>query len=709
MSKSSGVKTFRLKEKQSAAHSCLHRTTRATASLQSDPGSRFTVMSNTATQALQLSGWSVHAAHRTSELLAQCTQPGGASALWAVVRGANLAPPVEELRRSQTAVISVPGNNSPELAIAYAHCVAASLCAASGVAAVSVRSSEQLRRDAASPLALAQDASVSSLLVSEVPHEPAHVRIACGSADVVAPVDELTPRESLSSSGSWIDAVSPIVSAIAGPCAGALVESLFECGCHSVVFATSTRNCLNTDSLLTHVHDGQVVCKGASLAASETHDSAELLDRLEAIVSEQQSHAAATPLGSEGGGTVARNEHIGSGSVALSKRSPKRRESMLLHPSGDAWTEDQFRASGPPLYQTATFAQPAATEMGPYDYTRSGNPTRDMLEQHMAELEGAVGSVAYATGMLAISSATRLIPAGGRIVAPDDLYGGTSRLLENVVPNQGVEVVYAQPRNLADWKEKINGGPTGLVIIESPTNPRMQIADISAICSLAREADALSLVDNSVMAPLLQSPLALGADISMTSATKFLSGHADLSGGFLASKDDHIMSQLWFRQNAEGTMLPPFDCWLTIRGLKTMSVRMEKQQDNAQKIAHFLYGHPLVKRVNYPGLKNHEGFETHMKQAKGPGSILSFETGNTAISQLITEETALFKITVSFGSTHSLISMPCYMSHASIPESVREERGLPNNLVRISAGVEDAADLLADLDQAMRKASKAME
>jgi len=651
-------------------------------------------MQQAGVSALLASGWDERAAEDVCELLGKSIQPDGVSALWAVARCAREAPPVEEEEGALLSIVALPGSCSCELALAHATCLAARLCLRSGCAAVGLRSSERLQRDAVSPLASSQYHPSSTLILAEVPGEPWSLRLTLNGVDVVAPLSDLI-LESSESHSCWRHAVADVVIMLAGSHVAAIVESVFRSGCHAVVYSVSSGELhRNADFLLANLSDSQGARKGASLEATETHDSAKLVDQLEYL-----AHIAAHEPGSNGHDVTATS----SSSVAISQLSPKRRESMLLHPSGDAWKEDKFRASGPPLYQTATFAQPAATEMGPYDYTRSGNPTRDMLEQHMAELEGAAGSVAYATGMLAISSATRLVPAGGRIVAPDDLYGGTSRLLENVVPSQGVEVVYAKPRDLTDWEAKINCGATGLVIVESPTNPRMQIADIRAICSLARRAGSLSLVDNSVMAPLLQSPLELGADISMTSATKFLAGHADLTGGFLAAKDDDIISRLWFRQNAEGTMLPPFDCWLTLRGLKTMSIRMEKQQDNAMKMAAFLQSHSLVKRVNYPGLREHEGFETHMQQANGPGSILSFETGDTEVSQAITEETALFKITVSFGSTHSLISMPCYMSHASIPESVRAERGLPNNLVRISAGVEDSADLLADLSQAMRK------
>jgi len=377
----------------------------------------------------------------------------------------------------------------------------------------------------------------------------------------------------------------------------------------------------------------------------------------------------------------------------------------IIHPS--AKSGDPYGATNAPLYQTATFAQPSATTFGEYDYNRSGNPTRTLLEEQMAELEGADGAYAFGSGMAALAAVTRLVANGERIVAGDDIYGGTSRLLMDVVPKQGIEVVNVDMTDLGAVKAAITKN-TKMVMLESPTNPRMEITDIASISKMAKEVGAIVVVDNSIMAPVFQCPLALGADISMTSATKFIAGHSQVTGGILAVKGEQLCKDVYFIQNAEGGGLGPFDCWLCLLGIKTMALRMQKQQENCQKIAEFLEKHPLVKKVNYPGLASHPGYELHNKQASGAGSLLSFSTGSLEASKIIVEDTKFFKITVSFGNTTSLISLPCFMSHASIPAEVREARGLPDDLVRISAGIEDADDLIADLDAAMSKAMAAV-
>jgi len=375
----------------------------------------------------------------------------------------------------------------------------------------------------------------------------------------------------------------------------------------------------------------------------------------------------------------------------------------LVHPESSV--EDPFMATAPPLYQTATFAQPSATTNGPYDYTRSGNPTRDLLEMQMAELEGATRGFAFSSGMSALMTVTRLVRSGERIVTGEDIYGGTSRLLGQVVPKVGIEVINVDTNDLAAVKAAIDGGNTTMVMLESPTNPRLQITDIRAISQMAHAKGALVCVDNSIMAPVFQSPLDLGADISMTSATKFISGHSDLTGGILTCRGEQLAKDIYFHQNAEGTLLGPFDCWLALRGLKTMALRMEKQQANTMVIARWLEAHPLVSKVNYPGLESNVGYALHASQASGAGSILSFATGNVELSKIVVEETKLFKITVSFGNTSSLISLPCFMSHASIPPEIRAARGLPDDLVRISTGIEDVEDLIDDLDKAFVLAS----
>ena len=288
----------------------------------------------------------------------------------------------------------------------------------------------------------------------------------------------------------------------------------------------------------------------------------------------------------------------------------------------------------------------------------------------MAELEGADRAFAFSSGMSALMTVTRLVKSGERIVTGDDIYGGTSRLLAQVVPKVGIEVVNVDMNDLDAVYRAVDGGNTTMVMLESPTNPRLQITDIRAISDHAHERGALVCVDNSIMAPVFQSPLALGADISMTSATKFIAGHSDVTGGILAVKGEALAKEVYFHQNAEGTLLGPFDCWLALRGLKTMSLRMTKQQENAVAIARWLESHPLVTYVNYPGLESNAGHALHASQARGGGSILSFRTGDVELSKIIVEESKLFKITVSFGGVSSLISLPCFMStHTSAPLS----------------------------------------
>ncbi|KAL4457693.1 hypothetical protein ABPG75_012558 [Micractinium tetrahymenae] len=389
------------------------------------------------------------------------------------------------------------------------------------------------------------------------------------------------------------------------------------------------------------------------------------------------------------------------------QQAPRRRSLATLLVHSEGLVNDEFAASMPPIYQTATFQQPGAIDMGEYDYSRSGNPTRTVLEKQLAILEGAERAFAFSSGMAALAAVTRLLKAGDHVVAGDDLYGGTSRLLSRVVPSAGIEVSNVDASDVEAVRAAIRPGQTALVMLESPTNPRMQICDIKAICQLAHEVGALVCVDNSILTCLYQPALDLGADIAMTSATKFIGGHSDVTAGVLAVRDKQLADRIYFVQNAEGTALGPFDCWLLIRGLKTMSLRMERQAANARCIAEWLAAHPMVHRVNYPGLASHPGKDVHDAQASSPGSIISFVTNNSDLSRIIVEETELFKITVSFGNVLSLISMPCFMSHASIPAEVRAARGLPDDLVRISVGIEDVEDLISDLDQAFQKAAAA--
>ncbi|CAI9095922.1 OLC1v1031960C1 [Oldenlandia corymbosa var. corymbosa] len=361
---------------------------------------------------------------------------------------------------------------------------------------------------------------------------------------------------------------------------------------------------------------------------------------------------------------------------------------------------DPYDSMSTPLYQTATFKQPSATECGPYDYSRCANPTRDTLERLLAKLDKANRALCFSSGMAALSAVTRLVGSGNEIVAGDDMYGGSDKLLSQFVPNSGIVVKRVDTTNLDEVASAITSN-TKLVWIESLTNPRQQISDIRKIANIAHANGALLLVDNSMMSPVLCQPLELGADIAMQSATKFVSGHSDVTAGVLAVRGESLARSLYAIQSAEGAGLAPFDCWLCLRGIKTMALRVEKQQENAQKIAEFLSNHPRVKQVNYAGLPTHRGHDLHFSQAKGAGSVLSFLTGSLALSKHVAETTEFFSITVSFGTVKSLISLPSFMSHSTIPAEVREARGLTEDLVRISVGVEDVNDLIADLDFAL--------
>lgn len=361
---------------------------------------------------------------------------------------------------------------------------------------------------------------------------------------------------------------------------------------------------------------------------------------------------------------------------------------------------DPYGAMSTPLYQTSTFHQPSATENGPYDYTRTGNPTRDVLQSLMAKLEKANSAFCFTSGMAALTTVTKLVSPGQEIVAGDDVYGGSDRLLQ-LVRQRGITVKQVNTSDINEVESAMTTS-TKLVWLESPTNPRQLITDIRKISEIAHARGAIVVVDNSIMSPVLCRPLELGADIVMEAATKFISGHSDVMSGVLAVKDESLAKSIAFLQNAEGNGLAPFDCWLCLRGVKTMALRVEKQQENAQKIAEFLFGHPRVKQVYYAGLSSHPGHLLHYSQAKGAGSVLSFLTGSLVLSKHIVDTVKYFKTTVSFGSVKSLMSLPCFMSHASIPTAVREARGLTDDLVRISVGIEDVEDLIADLDYAIK-------
>lgn len=370
----------------------------------------------------------------------------------------------------------------------------------------------------------------------------------------------------------------------------------------------------------------------------------------------------------------------------------------------DAAPDDPHAPISTPLYQTATFEQPGAEELGPYDYSRSGNPTRAVLEELLAELEGAGHAFAFSSGMAAVSAVLRLVPPGGAVVAADDLYGGSYRLLAGAAERQGIDVRWGDttdPKLVAEALDE----RVALVLLETPSNPLLKVCDIELVGRLARARGALLAVDNSIMSPYQQRPLELGADIVIESATKALSGHADLTGGAVGVNSAELAERLYWTQNAEGTALAPFDCWLLLRSVKTLSVRLDRQIATAQRIAEYLRGRDEVSAVYYPGFDDHPGAELHRRQAGGGSVVMSFETHDEGVGKRVVEATELFTIAVSFGSVGSVISLPCQISHAAIPPAVRRARALPEGLVRLSIGLEDVDDLIADLDAAFAAAS----
>jgi cysteine-S-conjugate beta-lyase len=369
----------------------------------------------------------------------------------------------------------------------------------------------------------------------------------------------------------------------------------------------------------------------------------------------------------------------------------------------DACPEDPFRPVATPIYQTATFDQLSPLEPGPYDYSRSGNPTRAVLEAHLARLDRAERAFAFASGLAALTAVTRLLRPGDELLAGDDLYGGTYRLFSRLVAPFGIDVRYADLADPAAARAAI-GPRTRLVHVESLTNPLLRVPDLRELARLAHDNGAWLCVDASALSPYLQRPLELGADIVVHSATKYLAGHGDVTAGTVAVRDERLVERIAFVQNAEGAALGPFDAFLLLRGMQTLAVRLDRQQATAQRVASHLQARGL--RVRYPGLRDDPGHERLHAQSRGAGAVVSFETGSLPASARLVASLRLFATAVSFGSVHSSASLPCRMSHAAIPAEVRRARSLPEDLVRLSVGLEDPDDLIADLDQALGAAER---
>lgn len=373
-------------------------------------------------------------------------------------------------------------------------------------------------------------------------------------------------------------------------------------------------------------------------------------------------------------------------------------KTLCIHGSKDR--RDDTGAISFPIFQSATFAHPGVGQSTGYDYSRDRNPTRDHLEKTLAALEGAHDALAFATGMAAIAVLMELFKPGDHHIASDDLYGGTYRYFRQICEKNGQKFTFVNTSNLAEIEAAITPA-TKAVFIETPTNPMMQVTDIAAVASLTKKHGLLLVVDNTFLTPYCQRPLELGADIVMHSGTKYLGGHNDTLAGFLTVKDPAIAERLRFLFKTSGPSLAPFDCWLVIRGLKTLAVRMDRQQENAAKIAEWLSTRKKVTKVYYPGLPAHPDYEISRKQASGFGAMLSLRTDSEETAVRILQRVSLIQYAESLGGVETLITYPMLQTHVDVPQEVREAKGVDERLLRLSVGCEHAQDLINDLKQAM--------
>ena len=353
-----------------------------------------------------------------------------------------------------------------------------------------------------------------------------------------------------------------------------------------------------------------------------------------------------------------------------------------------------------PIYQTSTYVQEGLGKHKGFEYARTQNPTRAALERNLATLERGKRAFAFSSGMAAISAVTHLLKSGDHVVASNNMYGGTFRLFEQVTRGFGVDFTYVDTSSLQATQAAFRPN-TRHLFIETPTNPSMYISDLRALAGLAQSRGALLVVDNTFMTPYFQRPIELGAHLVVHSTTKYLNGHSDMVGGIVVSNDDAASDRLQFLQNAVGAVPGPFDCFLVLRGVKTLAVRMDRHESNARTIAAWLAKHPKLERVVYPGLPGHPGHELHKSQSSGFGGMIAFETGSIERGASVLRRTKLFALAESLGGVESLISHPASMTHASVPPVEREKVGLTDGLVRISVGIEDAEDLLQDLEHAL--------
>lgn len=370
----------------------------------------------------------------------------------------------------------------------------------------------------------------------------------------------------------------------------------------------------------------------------------------------------------------------------------------LIH--GGPTVDLQTGALGVPIYQISTYRQTSVDHFGKYDYARGDNPTREALEDTIAVLEGGTRCLAFSSGMAAISTTLMIFSPGDHLVVCDDVYGGAYRVLSTIFSRMGITSTFVDATSLSAIEAAIRPETKG-IYLETPSNPLLKVTDLRGAAAIARKHSLITLVDNTFMTPYLQRPLELGCDIVLHSGTKFLNGHSDVICGFAVVRDAELGQRIRYIQNAFGTGLGPQDSFLTLRGVKTLKVRMDQSQQNTMQIAAWLKAHKRVTAVYYPGLEEHPGYATHAGQADGPGAVFSFELDSFETTKRLLEGSQLAAFAVSLGGVESIISYPARMSHASVPAEERLRKGITDTLVRLSVGLEDPDDLIADLEQAM--------
>jgi cystathionine beta-lyase len=375
-----------------------------------------------------------------------------------------------------------------------------------------------------------------------------------------------------------------------------------------------------------------------------------------------------------------------------------RKETIALHNGNEI--DPYTGAASIPIYQASTYHQFSLEHPNKFDYARSGNPTREALENAIAKLEGGCRGFAFASGMAAISTTFLLFSHNDHLIVSKDVYGGTYRLLTQVLSRLGIDVTFVDTTDLQAVEAAIRPNTKG-IYIETPSNPLLKVSNLALLAELAKSYQLLTIVDNTFLTPYYQQPLKLGIDIVVHSATKFIGGHSDVVAGLVVVKEDEIAEKISFLQNSFGAILGVQDSWLILRGLKTLPVRMKNSSKSAEVIAKWLNQHPAVQQVYYTGLPSHEGHKLQSKQASGHGAVLSFDVGSEEKAKQILNRVRLPLVAVSLGAVESILSYPAMMSHASIPREVRLQYGISDGLLRLSVGLEDVEDLIADLEQAL--------